>query len=112
VFEVYLGVIGPEFPANLFPRHDVPGALKQHCKDSKGLLGKTDGVTTIPAKLARTKIEFEIFEPRHTTRARYFLHASSPRARILTLVLQVERMTGIDNEISDRSQFCHLCRVN
>ena len=86
VFEVYLGVIGPEFPANLFPRHHAPGALEQHCKDSKRLLGKADGVTTAPAKLTGTKIQLEVFEPNHTTRASYFLHATSPRGRILALV--------------------------
>jgi hypothetical protein len=84
--EVNLGVVRPEFPANLFPRHYVAGALKQHCKDSKRLFGKTDGVTTVPAKLTGTKIKFEIFEPNHTTIASYVLHATSPRARILALV--------------------------
>src|ERR1700732_2410143 len=84
--EVHLGVIRPEFPANLFPRHHVARMLEQHCKDSIRLFGKTDGVTTIPAKLTGTKIKFEVFEPNHTTRASYFLHATSPSARILALV--------------------------
>jgi hypothetical protein len=86
MLEVNLSVVRPESPANLFPRHHVPGALEQHGKDSKRLLGKTDGVTTIPVKFTGTKIKFEVFEPNHTTRASYFLHATSPSARILALV--------------------------
>ena len=78
--------LGQSFPANLFPRHHVPGALDQHCKDSKRLFGKSDSVIPIPAKLAGTKIKFEVIESNRTTKASYYLARDFPECRILALV--------------------------
>jgi hypothetical protein len=49
--------------ARVHVRFALPGQGQPTTVEAKRLLGRTDGVTTIPVKFTGTKIKFEVFEP-------------------------------------------------
>jgi hypothetical protein len=73
------GAVRPEFAANFFPGHKIAGPCQEHGKDSKRLFRKLEGLLSLAAEFARSKVQLKTFESGYPSGIIGFFQTGTPQ---------------------------------